>query len=577
MRRWIYLVPPILVPLLVFLPRITGGAFTIDDWSNRSIMTLTDRQGIIDGFLADPLSHRALHLPYVMAYDAILGSHQRAYLLWGVLTAALLGVLIAVLLRRSGVPAWVASAIATLGVIYPYASVTKIWATAHVGHVTGALAVGGILIALRGLRARRRAARVAWHALAMLLFLASLNLYEIALPIVCAGGVFYLVAIYRQDPRPVDRRIPTLLRTYRPALLRWIADLAMTAAWYASLSSTDIAKDTTYSTGERLTQILSDGAQNIAGTFAPFLKQDARDGVATIYSGAWLTTPVVVGVVVAVVLFAVACMVLPALVGRADRPRHDAAVTVRRWGIGIALAIAAAYAGWIAIVPANAYYRPLPYDSSALRVNVLAAFGLAAVFVCTVGGAAALLRMLVGPGRGARAGTALVTVALIAISVAYTRHVRSEIALWNTASTEQIHVLGAVKTALEDDPPEPGSTVFLTDNRNFVEDGAEVFHNSWGFRSALRIMFHDPTLDGIPGREAAAYQCRRNGLAPFYLQYQYGSSAAAEAPYGKTFLVSTTPPRKWLLHDRRSCRRALKAAGLTEIPAGEETPELGTT
>lgn len=569
--------PPVLVPLLVFLPRITGGAFTIDDWSNRSIMTLTDRQGIIDGFLADPLSHRALHLPYVMLYDAILGSHQRAYLLWGVLTAALLGVLIAVLLRRSGAPAWVASAIGTLGVIYPYASVTKIWATAHVGHVTGALAIAGILVALRGLRARRRPARVAWHALAMLLFLASLNLYEIALPIVCAGGLFYLVAIYRQDPGPADRRIPTLLRTYRPALLRWVADLAMVIAWYSSLSSTDIAKDTTYSTGERLTQILSDGAQNVAGTFAPFLKEGQREGVTTVYSGAWLSTPVVVGVVVAVVLFALACIALPALVGRVDLARRAQAVRVRHWGLGIAVAIIAAYGGWIAIVPANAYYRPLPYDSSALRVNVLAAFGLAAVFVCTVGGAAALLRMLLGPQRGFRAGAALVVVALLAITVTYARHIRSEITLWNTASTEQIHVLGAVKTAFAGDPPGPGTTVFLTDNRNFVADGAEVFHNSWGFRSALRIMFQDPTLDGIPAREAAAYQCRRNGLAPFYVQYQYGNATAAVAPYGKTILVSTAQHRKWELNDRRSCRRALKAADLTQIPVDAETPELGTT
>lgn len=571
-----YLVPPVLVPLLVFLPRITGGAFTIDDWSNRAIMTLTDRQVIIDAFLDDPISHRALHLPYVILYDEILGSHQRAYLLWGVLTAALLGVLIAVLLRRSGVPAWAASAVATLGVIYPFASITKIWATAHVGHVTGALAVGGILVALRGLRARGRAARVLFHGLALLLFLLSLNLYEIALPIVCAGGVFYLLAVHRFDPAPEDRRVATLLRTYRPALVRWIADLVLVAAWYSSLSSTDIAKDTEYSTSERIGQILGDGAHNIGGTFVPFLKQDTREGVTTVYSGAWLTSSLTIAVVVAVVLFALLCLVLPWLVGRSDALRRERAVTVRRWGLGILVAIAAAYAGWIAIVPANAYYRPLPYDSAALRVNVLAAFGLAAILVSTVGGLAALLRLL-APRRGATAGVALVAVALLATAIVYTRHIRAEITLWNTASTEQIHVLGAVETTFDDAPPPPGSTVFLTDNRNWVDDGAEVFHNSWGFRSALRLLFEDPSLEGVPFRDTGTYQCRPDGLAAFGVQYQYGQPDAGVAPYGRTILVSTREHRKWALRDRRSCRRALKAAGLPEVPASAETPALGTT
>ena len=146
---WICLPP--LAALAVFLPRITGAGFSSDDWSNR---TLAERAGPLDllsEFWGKPFDHRVLHLPYVSLYSNVFGSHAWLYVAWAVLTAALLGVAIALLLRRLGAPTWIASSIAALGVIFPYSSITKIWITAHVGHVGTLLAVIGVGLGIRAI------------------------------------------------------------------------------------------------------------------------------------------------------------------------------------------------------------------------------------------------------------------------------------------------------------------------------------------------------------------------------------------------------------------------------------------
>ncbi|MFA4928908.1 MAG: hypothetical protein WC558_10350 [Patulibacter sp.] len=575
--RWLYLIPPILVPLLVFLPRITGGGFSGDDWSNRSAMMSTTFSGIFDPLLDDPIGHRSLHLPYVYLYDAVFTSHPSLYLLWAVLTAGAFGALFALLLARLRVPLWAASSIGTLGAIYPYASMTKLWATAHVGHITGILALLGILLALRGLRRRGRIARIAHHAGALVLFLLSLNLYEIALPIVCAGGLCYLATIAQRD-RPDHRAgVGALLRAYRPGLLRWAADLAVVGAWYASLGETDIARDTQLSLRERVLEILSDGAQNIAGTFVPFLGRNSRDGVETIYSGAWFVPSITAVVVTGVIVFAAACVLMPLIAGRAVEPeRRRALLRIRNWGLGILAAIVAAYAGWLAIVPADPYYRPVPYDAPVLRVNVIAAFGLSAIFVAVIGAVAELLRLLT-PRRSRAVAAGFVVLALLAITVAYNRQNQAEITLWNTATSEQVEILDAVDEAFDGRDPAPDTNIFLTDSRGWVADGAEVFHTIWSFRGALRATYDDPTLIGVAFRDGAQFQCRPEGLATFGLGYEPNAGDSPLAPYGRTALVSFHQARRWDVRDMASCRRAVRDAGLTLLPRNADTPPLGTS
>lgn len=571
--RFGYLLFPLLVPLLTFLPRIAHGGFTGDDWSNRAIAGNTPASTYLDTIWDAPISHRALHPFYVNLYDTAFGDHHRLYLLWAVATGCVLGTLVAVLLARVGVPRWAAAAVGTLGVIFPYSSMTKIWFTAHIGHVSTIFAVVGLLVALRGLGRSTLWAQVAHHSIALVLFLLSLDLYEIALPLILLSGAFYATATWRATADPAAR---VSLRTYRWVGVRWALDVVLVLLWYISIKShTVIGEDTTTSTFDRLRMIGGDGAKTLLGAFVPFLAQEHQPNGAPIYSGAWFGLTAALIVLAALVAFGVL-----AVMGTRWAPESLAArAGLGRWGAGLLIAIAAAFLGWLAIVPANDYYRPVPFDSPALRVNVLAAFGLAAVVVTVVGALAGLAGTYLADRRPARrpggvpAGTILGAVLLLAVGLVYTRHIRSEIRVWNQASTQQIHVLGAVQTALGPHPAH-GTVVVLTDQPEYIADGAEVFYTSWSFNGALESQYHDPTLVGVQHRTVAQYRCAPQGLIPYYVQYRVGQDAPI--PYSKAVLVSTATARARRMSDPASCRAALRAAGLTPVPA-KSAPATGTT
>jgi hypothetical protein len=120
----------------------------------------------------------------------------------------------------------------------------------------------------------------------------------------------------------------------------------------------------------------------------------------------------------------------------------------------------------------------VPTSAATNRINVLAAFGIAGVVVCTFGSLAHLVRIAWrrGPQPVATIATAFV---LLLVAGAYARHDRSEVDLWNQATDAQKQILGSVGAAYAPGAPPPGTKVFLTDNEEYIADGAEVFYNSW--------------------------------------------------------------------------------------------------
>lgn len=578
MARCGFLLPPLVLPLLMFWPRITGGGFSGDDWANRATMMHSHFGTVMQPVLDHPIGHRVLHAPYVWLYSAVFGSHQHWYLFWGVLTAGILGMLVAVLLTRVGVSKWAASAIGALGAVYPYATMTKLWFTAHVGHITGALAVGGVLIALRGLEQHGRLRRVLYHAAALACFLLSVEIYEIALPIVCASGLFYLAFTERARSAHGVPSGETIVQRFRPAVLRWTIDVAVMVAWYLSLSSTAIPRAEAFSLADRLQLIFVDGARTITGSFIPFLADENVPGIGVVYSGAWFGNTITAFVVEAVCVFALACIAVPTIAKRfSDGVATADARRIRLWGLGIAMAIVAAYAGWLSIIPTTDYYRPVAYDAPAMRINVIAAFGLAAIVVCTIGALVEITRVLFAR-RHPLSGPALGAVLLAAVTMAYARHDRSEIGLWNQASDEQARILRTVADVFGGKPPLHGTVVLLADSRGYVANGAEVFYTIWSFRGALQTVYDDNSLDGLGFRDGAKFQCRRNGLAPFGIGYKYADPAAQPAPYARTTVILSLKKRKkWEVTTRDACRQAVTAAGLNLLPDGANTPPMGTT
>lgn len=567
---------PVLTSLVVFWPRITDGGFTIDDWSNRATLLHSTWHDQLSVFLHDPIGHRTLAWPYASVYNIVLGDHPRLSILWAVVSAGVLGTLIAQLLFRCGAPRWAATAVGTLGAIFPYATVTKIWFTAHFGHISGALAVVGVLLALRGLRSTAPAARVAWHVSALVLYLASLLLYEIALPIVVGSLAFYLAAIRFNRHRSQSHQDSTSGEPpYRRAVIRWIVDLAVVGLWYSQLGKTRFANPD-FSLVDRVATIGSDGLRNIAGSFAPFLAVESRPGQPIAYSGAWLSNSLTAVIVGAVITLAVLCIIAPAMAKRNGPTRlGEQARRALPWGVAILVAIVAAYLAWIPILKATDYYRPLPQNSAALRVNVIAAFALAAVVVSTIGALVEVLTVLSRSEKQARSmQAAAISLALVAVAVPYCTHARSEIRLWNSASAMQRKILDSIRLMFDGKPPS-GTTVMLTDTPAHLADDAEVFGASWTLRGALQSEFNDPTLDGVAHHPAETVFCARGHVLPFNVQYWNDREPTARPKYDKTYFVSISDLKSRRITDVRSCEEAAEEFSIRRYRRLTEAPPIG--
>lgn len=565
---WAYLLPAALLPIAVFFPRLLHGGFASDDWSNLAAFSAAPLDESIDKFAAAPFGYRSLLPVYAHVYTAVLADHITGYMALSLLSIVVFAVLIAMLLRRVGVVPWVAGFAAGLGAIFPYATITKIWFTSHFGHVSGAFGVGGVLVALRGLRAKGWWRQAAWHAVALVLYLVSVLMYEITMPFLAGAGLLYLWVIARgrvADGRPWRGE---WWPTYRGGLIRWAADLVVLGGWYLQLGSAAPAEDPNFNLAHRLGLILGDGAKTFAGGFVPFLAAERNPATGEIvYSGA-LFTPSQVTVVCAGVA---AVAVLSLLVGVVVGGRFAA---LRYWGVGILLATALGFAGWLAIIPANDYYRPVPSSIDALRVNVLAAFGLAGAVVCVVGALGTLAGALVGERGGSGVRTVTIALGITFVVVGYWRHAHSEVRIWNDANEQARATLDATKEALGPSPKR-GTTVLLTDSVEYLPGGAEVFFVPWAFNGALRAMYDDPTLVGVTHYANERIQCRADGVAP-YGTFYWRDHPGKSVPYGDTAVfVRTQPVRTWRITDRKTCQRAVREAGLAAYEPGPDAAPFG--
>ena len=124
-----------------------------------------------------------------------------------VVLAALVAFLFYILLRRLQLERLHAGAVATLVLLFPASDSTVFWATGSIAHATVALYLVGAICALHGLRASGRAA-VAFQALAIAFYTASILQYQIAAPFVLLS-----VFLYRLGGA-----------TWRRSLAAWIAD-----------------------------------------------------------------------------------------------------------------------------------------------------------------------------------------------------------------------------------------------------------------------------------------------------------------------------------------------------------------
>ena len=149
---------------------------------------------------------------YYASTHGLFGGRVELHLALAVVLAALVSVLFFLVLRTLAVERIHAAAMALLLLVFPAADATRFWLAASVSLVSLSLLLGGLLLALKGLRERGRRA-VVLHAAAVACYALSLLAYEVAIVAIAS-----FVLVYR------------LRGPWRAAAARWFADLAAVGA-----------------------------------------------------------------------------------------------------------------------------------------------------------------------------------------------------------------------------------------------------------------------------------------------------------------------------------------------------------
>ncbi|HEU0318428.1 MAG TPA: hypothetical protein VFR49_13920, partial [Solirubrobacteraceae bacterium] len=371
-----------------------------------------------------------------------------------------------------------------------------------------AACAGGLILALRGLRASGRRA-VGLHAGACALYAASMLIAETMVP---AIGLSVLIYLTQVDARRA-------LRWWAPE-----AGLAVLAAIH-------------YATGTPERRVSSAGQETYlhhAGTLA--------DQALTLFAGT-------------VVPFAGSrTWVLAGLLGLggllAWRLRSGAAA-VDRW-LGVALLAAGfAAASFLIYVPADPTYEPLvPGIGNRINIGALLPLSVLAFAVARLVGA------LAGGGRRGGAVAAALWALMLAGGLVQTRADR---VLWDRASTEQRSVLAALHTELPQPPRGASLLVFGSPGvvTRFervgvarVNEPVPVFSTWWELDAAVKLSYGRTDLDAYPiwSYQPAQVACGAHDV------YQLGLDGVRHAlAYGRTYVVNVETPSMVRLDGQGQC------------------------
>jgi hypothetical protein len=435
---------------LYYGPGIFKLGWYLDDWALVAAMQDAPSHAWTDLFEAcrtvDPAAR-----PGGCAYHAtiytLFGHTIRAYHLYSVALLVLGSVLIYALLVRLRLPRWAALAIGVLYIVYPGSDTTRLWPASIGAQYILAAYLGGVLLALAALRRPRRIA-VPLHVLSLALFGLLVFTYEVVLPLIAIGGVFYLVA---RAPR-------------RAALARATVDLALAGGFTAyRLFLAPVPKDSGFVMHRNPSQSV--------------------ERLLTLWRGAWASwQPMFIpGPIGPVVLVAALVLVVVTAARRpAVRPR------LRPW---LWLALAAAAFALVAVTPyfvANDYYVPDP-RTPANRLNLAAAPAYCALAV-------ALLAMV---GIALRAwSNAIVAFAVpLVLALGFVVH-QTAVSFtsqedWAQAWREEIIVVNAFKRLFG--PVPRYASIVSFGHPLYAGAWIPVFSTDWDLRGAIDSETHvDP-------------------------------------------------------------------------------------
>ncbi|MGN6276254.1 MAG: hypothetical protein ACTHNP_10050 [Solirubrobacterales bacterium] len=521
------------VAVLVYGPHIESGGFIGDAWTTRAWYQLYphgDFFATVNHFLQlSTMSTRPLNAVYRVLLNDAFGGDMGAWFAWQAISCAAMSALLYLLLRRLRFPLLDSAVIAILVFLFPAATSLRFWTPVIHASLAISLAILGFLLAFSafGSPGRRRAA--ALQACSLLLFAASLLLYEVALPIMLAS-----VLLYRME-------VP-----WRRAVRRWLLDLAvlLPIALLVTRSSSSAAQQQSVSGALSHTwRMLGDCPKLLAHTLLPF--------------GGWY----------AVGAFALLLACSPALLRllpAGDRRRQP----LRRFLGVFAAGALVVLLGYSIYVPGIDYYEPTA-PGIADRVNAVAGIGWVLILYAGVG---LLAVLLAGRRRRARLLVpAVILAGAIVFLAAWLPIVATDSRDYVAAYSEGQRTLAVVHSALPD--PAPGTTIWTFGQPVQIAQGVPVFGNTWDMTDSVALMYRDPTIRSYVGFPGTILECRAHWLVPSgngsYPSAIPPESSEFASRYGSVYFVNTVTGQFESIDSRGACLRALRVFHLSpELPLG---------
>jgi hypothetical protein len=451
------------------------------------------------------------------SFFELTGSSPTAHLLVGGALAAAQCALVYVALRLLRLGPAVAAVAAVLLLVLPSADATRLWPAAFVASSAITLYLGGLCIALAGLRRGSPRKRAAWHGVAVVLYAASCLTYELVAPLVLLAAALYAVTGGRAA-----------------ALRRLCADAVVVAI--CLLWAAEPAQDARG--GGRSPGYLVDRVEEVLPAALEALRF-------ALPADRLLWGPV--GVALAVL---VAAGLL--LARRKAGPRRAAA----GWTAVALLGLAFALAGLVMLLPGERILVPEPQGA---YNRLLVAASLGGVFLLTA------LAWLLGLGVAslARRPALAPAIALPALALLAAGLLRQELRnqdAWIRAAREEERIVRLAARALGPAPSREAG-VALFHHVNFSPEGVPLWSTSWDLQGRLRILY------GHDGIRAHPYElpvrCLRRRVA--YPDHGGPPERSDTLPYGRLWFVDVRTGAATRIRNRGECSRAVLA--LTGAPA----------
>jgi hypothetical protein len=512
---------------IVYEPQAIHGGFLSDAWANRANFMYAPVHGFFNkiSFLAEQpnIAPRPLQAVYIVLLNSIFGSHVGFWLTWQVLTNVFMCAAFYLLLRKLGFRWLDAGVIAALVLIFPAASSIRFWLATIWGPASLTFVCVGFLLALYAFEAKTRRNKLLLHGASLLFFVLSLLLYEIALLVILAGILIYLL------------RAP-----WREALARWAADIVVLGilALTVTLKSSE---------GHAETEM---GAFNHGKLILEQAKTLGMTIVLPLNSDQWYLILLV--------------LLVPALGGAAWwlRDKVDPVrAELQRWLLTMAAGAVVVVLGYVIYAPGTDYYQPL-LPGIGDRVNLVPSFGWVLMLYA---GAMLIATLALRDVRRARTWISVAAaLGCLLIAAGWLRTIGTYSGYYSRAYQEDVRVLTTMQENLPN--PKEGSTIWTFGQPVEEGPGVPIFGNTWDMTTSVQLKYDDPTLTSLVAYPENEFECTAAGVNP---KGRYAVEGVTPpqyiSPYGKTYFIDTTSGENMAIESRQDCEAAIGSYPLAPL------------